>query len=219
MIAVAMALGWASYTLILWGYCLIKGYNVSVVQLTNPSHPYSGQWPPQVAGNTAIIPDGTAASLVTASFETDTTSSSSSDTSSPTAAGGSIASIATGYKGHCYSYGGAPGTNGKHCWDCSSFVNWVVGHDAGQSIPGFAPGKYTGAVHGPPTGSWLGFGKSVSRSSMQAGDIIVWATHMGIYLGGGQMISALNEKLGTQVTSIAGGSPGGEVYVVRRVSK
>ena len=220
MIAIAMGLAWASYTLMLWGYTLIKGYNISLIQLVNPVHNYTGAWPPQVAGNTVIIPDGTKASLVTASFESDTTTSgTSSDGSAPTASGNSIASIAAGYKGHCYSYGGAPGTSGKNCWDCSSFCNWVIGHDAGQSIPGYGPGKYTGAVHGPPTGSWLAFGQSVSKNNMQAGDVIVWLTHMGIYLGGGQMISALNSKLGTQVTSIAGGSPGGETYVVRRVSK
>lgn len=78
MIAVAMALGWASYTLILWGYCLVKGYNISVVQLVNPTHVYAGKWPPNLAGNEVIIPDGTAKSEVSATFESDTTSSQSS---------------------------------------------------------------------------------------------------------------------------------------------
>ena len=75
MIAVAMALGWASYTLILWGYCLVKGYNIGVVQLVNPVHVYTGAWPPGKAGNVTIIPDGSKNSALNAEFEADTTSS------------------------------------------------------------------------------------------------------------------------------------------------
>src|SRR5579859_5967546 len=41
----------------------------------------------------------------------------------------SIVSDALSYKGHAYKYGGFPGLNGTQPWDCSSFVNWVVGHD------------------------------------------------------------------------------------------
>ncbi len=78
MIAVAMALGWASYTLMLWGYSLLKGYNISLVQLVNPVHQYTGQWPPHLAGNSTIIPDGTSKSETNATFESDTTSAATS---------------------------------------------------------------------------------------------------------------------------------------------
>ena len=37
-----------------------------------------------------------------------------------------------------------------------------------------------------------------------AGDLCVWPTHIGIALGGSQMISALNPSLGTLVTPISG---------------
>lgn len=115
-----------------------------------------------------------------------------------------------GYVGHCYFYGGAPGTDGKGCWDCSSFANWYVGHDLGRAIPGDA--HYDGSSHGPATGSWLTWSgcTTVTAADAQAGDLVVWSTHMGVYLGGGQMISALNPSLGTMITSVAGGSPGGE---------
>jgi len=43
MPAIAIALLWASYTGGLWGYCLIRGYNVTLKQLLSP------QWPPQAA--------------------------------------------------------------------------------------------------------------------------------------------------------------------------
>lgn len=212
MIGVAMLLAWLGYTTGYWGYSLVKGYNLGLREIVSPVNYYTGQWPPQEAGNAVVIPDGTSESLVTVSFDTGSTS-----TSTSTGTGGPVTSIATKYVGHCYLYGGAPGLSGKNCWDCSSFVNWVVGHEAGKAIPGFGPGKYTGAVHGPPTGSWIGFGTGVPRDQMQPGDIIVWPTHMGIYLGSGNMISALNEKLGTRITTVIGGTPMGEAYIVRRV--
>ncbi len=221
MIAIAMALGWASYTLMLWGYTLLRGYNISLVQLVNPVHNYTGQWPPAAAGNSVIIPDGTSASLVNAAFESDTTqgSTTANGGSGGSSSGSSIAADAMGYKGHCYSYGGSPGTSGKNCWDCSSFCNWVLGHDVGITLPD-GDTRYNGTSHGPSTLSYLAFGRAVSggANAAQAGDLCVWQSHMGIALGGGQMISALNERLGTQVTSIPGGAPGGEVLLVRRVS-
>jgi cell wall-associated NlpC family hydrolase len=108
------------------------------------------------------------------------------------------------YQGHAYSYGGAPGKNGTNPWDCSSFANWVIGHDMKRAIPGYGPGQYDGSVHGPPTGSWIGWMTHISESQAQAGDLVVSATHMGIVIGPNQMVSALNSRLGTKITPIAG---------------
>lgn len=115
-----------------------------------------------------------------------------------------VANAALQYQGHAYSYGGAPGKNGTNPWDCSSFVNWVVGHDSHKAIPGYGPGQYDGSVHGPPTGSWLAWMNHIPEGQAQAGDIVVSATHMGIVIGPNQMVSALNSKLGTRITPIAG---------------
>src|SRR5690349_8150592 len=52
------------------------------------------------------------------------------------AAGTGIAVIALTYQGHAYKFGGAPGSDGSKPWDCSSFVNYVVGVKAGLAIPG-----------------------------------------------------------------------------------
>lgn len=119
---------------------------------------------------------------------------------------GSIADIASQYKGHAYSYGGAPGPSGNQPWDCSSFVNFVVGIRMGLAIPGYGPGAYNGKVHGPPTGTWGVWSglKHVSRADVQRGDIIVWLNHMGIATANNEMISALNEKAGTDFTPIDG---------------
>lgn len=132
-----------------------------------------------------------------------------------------IANDALKYVGHPYIYGGAPGTNGQSGWDCSSFANWVLGHDFGMTLPGNSSSGYNGTSHGPTTLSYLGWPAastvSNSASAAQAGDLCVWQTHMGFALGGGQMVSALNESLGTKVTTISGGAPGGEILFVRRI--
>jgi cell wall-associated NlpC family hydrolase len=119
-----------------------------------------------------------------------------------------IAGDAMQYQGHAYSYGGAPGRNGTSPWDCSSFCNWVISHDLNLPWPG--PGQYDGTSHGPPTGVWGAWftGRRMTVkggiASAQAGDVIVWAGHMGIAIGGGQMVSALDHADGTKVTPIAG---------------
>src|SRR5271166_1316703 len=140
-----------------------------------------------------------------------------------TASVGGAAGDALQYDGTPYSWGGAPGTNpkvkgiGPH--DCSSLANWVHGHDLDLPIPGYAPGTYDGSSHGPPTGVWLLWGGlgTVGHSGAvaQPGDVCVWQTHMGIALGGGQMISAQDPENGTQVSGIDGFIPG-EVLFIRR---
>jgi hypothetical protein len=52
MPAIGMGLAWIGYTVGLWGYCLVKGYDVTIVQLANPVKPYA--WP---KGGPAPIPD------------------------------------------------------------------------------------------------------------------------------------------------------------------
>jgi cell wall-associated NlpC family hydrolase len=135
--------------------------------------------------------------------------------------GAYLAADALQYQGHVYQFGGSPGRDGRAPWDCSSFMNWIVGHDGGLAIPFYGAGRYDGTAHGPPTGTWLLWGgvKGIKRADLQPGDLLVWQTHMGMYLGNGQMISALgpNGTPSTQVTTIAGGSPAGEVLFPKRL--
>ena len=58
MIAVAMGLLWISYTGGLWGYSLIRGYDISFKDLVSPFHYYTGAWPPPIYTGTAIFPGG-----------------------------------------------------------------------------------------------------------------------------------------------------------------
>lgn len=134
------------------------------------------------------------------------------------ATGSAIADDALRYAGKGYVWGGAP-AKGAGNWDCSSFANWVIGHDLGQPIPGYRAGAYDGRVHGPTTVQWLIYGTAVKggAAAAQPGDLCVWQTHMGIATGGGSMISALNPRLGTRQTTIAAGAPGAEMLFVRRL--
>lgn len=136
--------------------------------------------------------------------------SAGSNASPSSSSSSNVANEALKYQGHCYVFGGAPGPDASRCWDCSSFVNWIVGHKLGMAIPGYGPGKYNGSVHGPPTGMWgvwPGLHR-VSRSQVQAGDIIVWTGHMGIAISNSHMISAEDPVDKTRIGPIDGGGNG-----------
>jgi cell wall-associated NlpC family hydrolase len=130
-----------------------------------------------------------------------------------------IAGIAMQYVGHAYHFGGAPGRDGSKAWDCSSFVNYVVGVKAGMAIPGNSPGKYTGTVHGPATGVWAAWTgmDTVKRADIQAGDILLWFGHMGIAISNTSVVSALNSRVGTKVTEIDKGVGRGPLVRIGRL--
>lgn len=52
MTATGFAVAWLGYTVGLYGYCLVKGYNLSFGELVHPKNYYKGSWPPP------LIPDG-----------------------------------------------------------------------------------------------------------------------------------------------------------------
>ena len=135
------------------------------------------------------------------------------------ASGQAIANDALTYKGHCYVFGGAQ-KKGNGCWDCSSFCNWVIGHDMGLAIPFFGAGKYDGTQHGPATWVWFAWPGCVTIGTdpklAQPGDLAIWDVHhMGICLGPDQMISAENPTDGTQISAITGFSSG--AFAIRRL--
>ena len=138
---------------------------------------------------------------------------------SATVEGQGLATDAEQYKGAGYVWGGAP-AKGVGNWDCSSFMNWVIGHDMGLAIPLYKAGTYSGSSHGPATGVWLVWtgAFNINRNDAAPGDLCVWQTHMGMCVDAGQhMISALDPSLGTQITTINGGAPPAEKLFVRRL--
>lgn len=46
MVAAGMGLLWAGYAVSLWGWCLLRDYDLTFGQLVSPTHPYAGKWPP-----------------------------------------------------------------------------------------------------------------------------------------------------------------------------
>ena len=58
MVWLGFGLAWLGYTTGLYGYSLVRGYNLTLAQMASPVNWYGGKWPPQPAGNTEIIPSG-----------------------------------------------------------------------------------------------------------------------------------------------------------------
>lgn len=133
-----------------------------------------------------------------------------------------LAQDALRYKGAGYQFGGSP-ANGIGKWDCSSFLNWCAGHDLGMAIPGYAAGTYDGKSHGPVVVDWATWTGATTIPSPSAGDLCVWpgigpTGHIGIALGSGQMISALNTRDGTIQTPIQGYGPAGVPLIYRSIN-
>jgi len=128
--------------------------------------------------------------------------------------GDTIAATALRYKGHPYVYG---------VWDCSGFVNHVLGQDLRMVLPGGVRGYRGPPPHGPVVLDYAGWGAAVTVQAGQRGDLAVWPGegpngHIGIVLGPNQMVSALDPQYGTAVTPIAGFGPTGVQVVYRRIT-
>ena len=62
MLAAGMLIMWTGYSVSLWGWCLLRGYDVTLGQLMSPAHPYGSgkgqKWPPPLMGPDVIFPGG-----------------------------------------------------------------------------------------------------------------------------------------------------------------
>ncbi len=130
-----------------------------------------------------------------------------------------IAAAAQKYVGEGYVWGGNAAQPGQ--WDCSSFVSYVLGHDLGLSLPGGHWGDpgFPPNSHGPTTGSYLLYGGPIDRGAVQAGDLVVWSSHIGIAISNSQIISARDPQEGTGVSGIDATTTSlGETAFYRRVN-
>jgi cell wall-associated NlpC family hydrolase len=123
------------------------------------------------------------------------------------------------YKGRVpYVYGGAS----PRGWDCSGFINYLLGHDLKMTLPGGIKG-FQGQTHGPVVVSYATWsGAQTVKGAPSPGDLVIWAGlgplgHIGIVTGPDQMISALDPQYGTAVTPIRGFGPPGAPISYRRV--
>lgn len=122
-------------------------------------------------------------------------SSGSSVSYNPT--GQAVVNYACQFVGNPYVWGGTSLTNGA---DCSGFIMSIYAK-FGVSLP-------------HSSGAMAGCGRGVSYSEAMPGDIICYAGHVAIYMGGGQIVHASNAKDGIKISGNAAYRP---IVAVRRV--
>lgn len=106
--------------------------------------------------------------------------------------GTDVALFACSLEGSRYQYSG----KGPDKFDCSGFVFYVLGNfgiEGGNSTADYNTKEKAAK-----------FGTVIEDiSDAKPGDIIVWGSHLGIYLGDGLNISSLNAKTGVCVRAVS----------------
>ena len=113
-------------------------------------------------------------------------------TPSNSSKGQQIVNYAKQFKGYPYVYGGSSPSG----FDCSGFTSYVYAH-FGYKLNRTASGQ-------------LSNGKSVSKSQLQPGDLVMFrksgsskaASHVGLYIGGGKFIHASTPETGVIISDI-----------------
>ena len=103
-----------------------------------------------------------------------------------------IVQYAMQYLGTPYVHGGRSLASGT---DCSGFTSYIYA-------------EFGYSLSRTPQGQWGGNGRSISVSEIQPGDIVCYSsngskcTHVGIYIGNGQIVHEANSRKGTIVSDI-----------------
>jgi cell wall-associated NlpC family hydrolase len=102
-----------------------------------------------------------------------------------------LADLAQQYVGSRYVWGGSSPAG----FDCTGFVMWVFGQ-FGVAMPHNEAGQ-------------LASGDRINAEDLQAGDVLVFAntyrrglSHVGIYLGDGRFVHAVDERHGVLVSDL-----------------
>lgn len=118
---------------------------------------------------------------------------------------GSVVAIAKSYIGSKYVYGGSSPSG----FDCSGFTSYVY-KQHGVSLSRTAAAQYNNGV-------------GVSRENLQPGDLVMFGSsasninHVGIYIGGGQIVHAANKSRGVTIDTINSGYYNNNYVGARRV--
>jgi peptidoglycan DL-endopeptidase CwlO len=105
----------------------------------------------------------------------------------PSSAAGAAIRFAEEELGKPYMYGGG----GPGDFDCSGLTAWAWGH-AGHPLPHSSEAQYYDTTH-------------VSVADLEPGDLVFYGIpphHVGIYVGGGEMINALHSGTNVEYDSI-----------------
>lgn len=118
--------------------------------------------------------------------------------------GGSVVETAKSYIGSSYVYG----ASGPSSFDCSGFTSYIY-KQYGVSLNRTAAGQYSN-------------GTAVSKDELQPGDLVMFGksgiNHVGIYIGGGQMVHAANPSRGVTTDTINSGYYYNNYVGARRVN-
>ncbi|MGC4192315.1 MAG: SH3 domain-containing protein [Thermomicrobiales bacterium] len=127
---------------------------------------------------------------------TDSDASAASAPAATSSTGQGMVDFAMQYLGYPYVWAGKTPDTG---FDCSGFTRWIVLNTLGYDIGGGVPGQ-------------TDFGTSVAWGDWQPGDLIFFAdtyepglSHVGLYIGNGQMIHAENPSTGVVISDITTG--------------
>ena len=119
--------------------------------------------------------------------------------------GATVIETAKNYIGSRYVYG----ASGPNSFDCSGFTSYVFKLH-GVSLSRTAKGQYSN-------------GTAVARGDLQPGDLVMFGpsvsgiNHVGIYIGGGQIVHAANPSRGVTIDTINSGYYNNNYVGARRV--
>ena len=136
--------------------------------------------------------------------QTETTKTEETTTTS-SGKGGTVVETAKNYIGYRYVYG----ASGPNSFDCSGFTSYVFKLH-GVSLSRTAKGQYSN-------------GTAVARADLQPGDLVMFGpslsgiNHVGIYIGGGQIVHAANPSRGVTIDTINSGYYNNNYVGARRV--
>lgn len=134
----------------------------------------------------------------------ETTQSAQTAAVAPSAIGGTVVETAMNYIGSSYKYG----ASGPSSFDCSGFTSYIYAQH-GVSLNRTAAGQYSNGV-------------AVSRDQLQPGDLVMFGksgiNHVGIYIGGGQIVHAANPSRGVTTDTINSGYYNNNYVGARRVN-
>lgn len=132
-----------------------------------------------------------------------TTQSTTSITAQTSGKGATVVATAKNYIGSKYVYG----ATGPNSFDCSGFTQYVFKLH-GVSLNRTAAAQYSNGV-------------AVDRTNLQPGDLVMFGksgiNHVGIYIGGGQIVHAANPSRGVTIDTITSGYYNNNYVGARRV--